>query len=97
MANSCPLRKSAMKKTREEKKQKRGGKEIPIKRVAKQTVAATQNTWFRPLIKEIKEEKEKNKKEPQIILQLPDDVLRRNHDRTDTCIPTKYHGARSLL
>lgn len=61
--------------SRQEKKEEK--KEIPIKRVAeqaaKQTIVATQNAWFWPLIKEIKEEK-KDKKEPQIILQLPDEL-----------------------
>jgi len=79
MANSCPIRKEAMKQTREERaKKEEEKKDIPIKKVAeqtaKQTVAATQNAWLKPLIKEIKEEKEKEKKEPQIILQLPDDL-----------------------
>jgi len=79
LANSCPLRKEAIKKTREEKtKKEEEKKEIPIKRVAeqtaKQTIEATQNAWFKPLMKEIKEDKEKERKEPQVILQLPDDL-----------------------
>jgi len=78
LANSCPLRKEAMKKTREEKnKKEEEKKELPLKKVAEQTaktVAATQNAWLKPLIKEMKEEKEKEKKEPQIILQLPNNL-----------------------
>lgn len=65
------MRKEAIKKTREEAIKEEERKEMAIKRVAeqtaKQTIAATQNAWLKPLIKETKEEKG----EPQVILQLP--------------------------
>ena len=77
-ANSCPMRKEAMKTSQEKSKEKEKEKETrPIRAVAQkaaqETVQATTNAW-KPLINQVRQDIKQKTPDPTIHLALPDNL-----------------------